>query len=100
MRVPLFEGVRAVFWVSPNVGDLDPDASIIALRGMPRSLFEIKRLVDQAIGIQHEMNAQPPDVVQDEEALRTGTADIKVQHELVDLILQHRQAPPSPPHLI
>ena len=64
---------------------------------MPGALLEVKRLVDCAVHVEHEVNAQPAHVVQDLETLPARAADIVVINELVHDPLEQRQIPAATP---
>src|SRR5437773_6337510 len=66
---------------------------------MPGSLFQIERLVNRSIEVEHEMNAQVPHIVQNLEALPARAGGIKMNYELVHHRLQQRQIPASAAHM-
>ena len=67
---------------------------------MPRALLEVERLVDRAVQVEHEMDAQVAHVLQDLEALPAGAADVEVDDELVHHPLEERQIPAAAPHAL
>ena len=99
-RVPLLERVVFAHRIGADVGDLHADAPVVALRGVAGTFLEVERLVDRAIDVEQEMHAQAADVVEDVETLGTRAADVVMQHELVDLLLEQRQRPAAPADLL
>ena len=55
---------------------------------MPSSLFEVERLVNRAVQIEHEMHAQVAVIVQNLEALPARAGHVEMDHELVHHLLQ------------
>ena len=55
--------------------------------------LEVERLVDRAVEVEHEMDAQAAHVLEDLEALPAGAADVEVEDELIDDPLEQRQVP-------
>jgi hypothetical protein len=60
---------------------------------VPGPLLYVERLVNGAVNIEQEVNAQAAQVVEHLEALPAGAADIVVQDELVHGILHVWQLP-------
>ena len=56
MSVPLLEGILLAYRISSDIGDLNPDASVVALCGVLSTLLQIEGLIDCSIDIKHEMD--------------------------------------------
>ena len=83
-----------------DVGDLDADRPAVGLGGVPGAFLEVERLVDRAVDVEHELDAQPALVVEHLEALLARAADVEVDDELVDLLLQEREVPAAAADLL
>ena len=94
--VPFLEGLGRAGWIGSHVGDLDADGAIVGSRGVTGAFFEIERLVNRAVQIQHEVHAQAAVIMQNVETGLTKTADIVMQDELIDDILELRKCPATP----
>ena len=86
-------GFGSVHGVCPDIGDLDADRTPIRDRRMPGRLFHVEGLVDRAVEVEHEMNAEPAPVLKDLEAAPAGAPGIEVDHELIDHPRQQRKVP-------
>ena len=60
---------------------------------MPGAFLEIERLVNRAVEIEHEMDAEAAVVVQDFEALAAGAGGIVMNDELIHLALKREEVP-------
>ena len=58
-----------------------------------RPLLEVEGLVDRAVEVEHEMDAQAALVVEHFEAAPAGAADVEVDDELVDDAAEQRRGP-------
>ena len=79
----------------PAVADLDADRIGVGLLGVERALDEVERLIDGAVGVDHEVRREPASVSARTRTvvhrLETGArvdAAVEVQHELRDSRLQ------------
>ena len=79
--------------VGAHVGDLDADGTGVGRGGVEGALLEVERLVNRAVDIQHEVNAETAVIVEDVEADFAEAADVVVHDELVDDILERGQIP-------
>lgn len=86
--------------VGAHVGNFNSHTASIRGGGVPGAFLEIKRLVDGAIDIHHEMHAQAAGIMEDAEALAAGAGDIEVIDELVHLVLQEGQIPTTTTHAL
>ena len=76
-----------------HIGDLDADRAVVGSRGVTGAFFEVECLVNRAVQIQHEVHAQAAVIMQNVETGLTKTADIVMQDELIDDILELRKRP-------
>ncbi len=91
--VPLLEGRVVGRGVGADVRDLDADRMVVGDPGVPGALLQVERLVDRAVHVEHEVDRQVPLVLQDLEALPRRPADVEVDHELRDRLLEVGQRP-------
>ena len=76
LGIPLRKGILAVDGIGAHVGDFDADRAAVRGGRVPGAFFQIERLVDRAVQVEHEMHAQVAHVLQDLEALPAGAADV------------------------
>src|SRR5687767_4367359 len=67
---------------------------------MPGAFFNVQRLINGAVEIEHKMDAQIAHVMKDLEALTARACDVEVNDELVDDLLQQWQVPTATADLI
>ena len=60
---------------------------------MAGAFLRVEGLINCPVEIEHEVDAEESAVVQDEEALAAGAADVVVEDELVHVILERGQIP-------
>ena len=91
--IPVGKGVRVLRREGAHVRDLNADRARVGSRRVPGALLRIKRLVNRAVEIEHELHAQAADVVQNLEALPARARRVEVDDELIHHLLQQRQVP-------
>lgn len=91
--VPLCEGVFFVFGVGAHVGDFDADGAVVGGGGVPGAFFEVEGLVDGAVEVDHEVDGESSEIVEDFEALSAGATDVVMEDELIDGALEEREVP-------
>ncbi len=91
--IPSVEHLHVAGRVGPHVGDFDADGAGVGRRGVEGALLEIEGLVNRAVDIQHEMDAETAVIVEDVEAGLADTADVVVHDELIDDVAQGGQIP-------
>ena len=91
--IPSIEHLHVAGGVGAHVGDFDADGAGVGRRGVEGAFLEIERLVDGAVDIQHEMDAEAAVIVEDVEAGLADTADVVVHDELIDDVAQGGQIP-------
>lgn len=89
--IPAVEG--SVVAVGADVGDFDADGASVCNGGVPGAFLEVKGLIDGAIQIEHEMDAEAAVVVENFETLATGAGGVVMEHELIDGILEAEKIP-------
>ncbi len=78
-----------------SIGRLAPDPLYSWLLGR---LVLLQRLADRTVDVQRELDAKPSMVVQHTKASLAGPANVIVDDELVDDLLQHPQFPSAAAH--
>src|SRR3954468_1779236 len=96
--VPFLQGFRLLDRKGADVGDLDANGAAVRGRGMPGAFFQIKRLINRAVQIEHEMNAEIADIMQHFKTLAARPARVEVVYELINDTLQQRQIPTAATH--
>ena len=91
--VPLRQHLAVRRAVGTDVGNLDPDRTVVGCACVPGTFLEVEGLVDGAVDVQHEVHRQAASVLEDLEAPPRCAADVVVDHELGDGLLQFRQRP-------
>lgn len=89
--IPAVEG--SVVTVGADVGDLNADGAGIRDGGVPGAFFEVEGLVNGAIQIEHEVDAEATMVVENFETLAAGAGSVVMEHELIDGVLQAEEIP-------
>ena len=56
--IPFFQRASFDIAIRAHVGDLDADRATVGDGGVPRAFLQIKRLIDRAVNIEHEVNTQ------------------------------------------
>ena len=93
LGVPFFQCIAFVGMISAHVGDFDADGTTICDCRVPGAFFEVQRLIDRAVEIEHEMDTEIAMVVQDFEALTADAADVEMDYKLIDHLLEQGQIP-------
>ena len=96
--IPLVEHFQVIGRVGTHVGDLDSHGAVVGDGGVAGALLQVEGLVDGAVDIQHEVDAQPAVIVQHVEAGLAQTADVVMDNELVNHALQLGQIPAAAAH--
>src|SRR4051812_36735836 len=86
--VPFLQRLRLVGRKCADVRDLDADRAAVRGGGVPGAFFQIERLVDRAVQIEHEMNTEIADIMQNLETLAAGSARVEVVYKLINHTLQ------------
>lgn len=91
--IPAVEDLGTGERVGADVGDFDADGAAVGDGGVPGAFLQVERLVNGAVEIEHEMDAEAPEIVQDLETLAAGAAGVEVEDELVDAVREQFQVP-------
>ena len=75
-----------------------PDGTVVGNGGVPGALLQVQRLVNGAVLIEHEMDAQIARVLENLEAGARGAGLVKVQDELIHIGLQGGKVPAAAAH--
>lgn len=67
---------------------------------MPGAFLKVEGLINGAVQIEHEMDAEAAKVVQDLEALTTGARGVEVEDELIDDIGEEMEIPAAATDLL
>ena len=101
LRIPPGEGgghddvvcVVAREGICADVGEFDAHAAVVAGGGVPGAFLHVEGLVDGAVEVDHEMDAQASFIVQRAEAASAGACGVVVDDELVDFVAQQIERP-------
>lgn len=96
--VPGFEASTLSDGKGAGLGDFDPDAAGVGGGGVPGAFLEVEGLIEGAVDIEHEMDAEAAFVVEDLETTATGTGGIEVDDKLVDAFPEIFELPSAAPH--
>ena len=93
LLIPFVERLGVTGRIGAHVGNLDTDGTIVGNSGVTGALFQVERLINGAIEIEHEVDAETAVIMQDIEAHLAEAADIIMDYKLIYHALQGGEIP-------